>query len=778
MARVGSVAPHPDADRLRVCAVDDGSGNPVQIVCGAPNVREGLLVPLARVGGRLPDGTKLKKAKLRGVESYGMLCSAAELGLSEQRDGLMELSGAATPGVALAEFLRLDDNVITIELTPDRGDCLSVRGLARDLGARHDLPLVPRATEAVVAQHADTWPVEVEASSACVRYAGCVIRNVDLSAGSPIGVTERLRRSGVRAINPAVDVTNHVMLELGQPMHAFDLDKLQGAIRVRLAIEGESLTLLDGRKVALRADTTVIADDRGAIGIAGIMGGQSTAVDENTRNVFLESALFLPEQIAGKPRRYASQSESSHRFERGVDPDLQVEAMAAALSLLTRDAGGEVGPIVDWQDEASLPYGDTLVLRRERIRRLLGVLPEDALVERILRRLGVGLGATDDGWHVTPPSYRYDLRIEEDYIEEIVRVYGLDRLPRTSPTHRPIFRVASETDVPVSDIRRLLVNRGYQEVVTLSFVDGVRQALLRADLPALALENPISSDLSVMRTSLLTGLVDTLRRNLNRQRNDLRLFETGLRFVPGQGGQLPTDAAIDVSIGDDIQLAPDLRQQSMIAGLISGSALPETWSATARSVDFFDIKADVEALFARVKGARSSLQNDSLDDKGIDFGPCRLDHLHPGQRASILREGVAVGYVGALNPALHKALDLAQPVLVFELALSALRQARVPFFQGLSRFPSVRRDIALVVDASVSHEQLVNCVRQQAPDFLVDIITFDVYSGERLEKGKKSIALGLILQHASRTLEDTEVDSAIDAMVAASTELLGAVLRV
>ena len=765
VARVNRVVQHPDADRLRVCEVDDGSGDPVQIVCGAPNVRDGLRVPLARVGGRLPDGTKLKKAKLRGVASFGMLCSAAELGLSEQRDGLMELADTAIPGTALETFLELDDQILTVELTPDRGDCLSVRGLARDLCARNDLSLVAKPVNTIQAEHEETWPVEVDASSACVRYAGCVVTGVDLAQGSPLVISERLRRSGIRTINAAVDVTNTIMLELGQPMHAFDLDKLQGSIRVRLAHEGESLVLLDKRTVTLSADTTVIADDSGAIGIAGIMGGLSTAVDERTTRVFLESALFLPEHVAGKPRHYAAQSESSHRFERGVDPQLQAQAMSAAVALLVEIAGGSAGPIADWCDQSRLPLGKPLALRRERIQRLLGILPDDTEVERILTRLEIDLEPVDEGWKVTPPSHRYDLRIEEDFIEEVVRVHGLDRLPRTSPPHRPVFRGAAETGVPMTEIRGHLVHRGYQEVVTLSFVEARQQAALRPDLEVLALANPISSELSVMRTTLVSGLIDTLRRNRNRQRSDMRLFESGLRFVPGGAAMPAADDHISIDAGDDIQLAPDLSQQSMIAGLVVGSQSPESWAAAPRAADFFDIKADIEALFARANGAE------------VSYAVSDLPMLHPGQRATILADGVAVGYVGALNPGLQKSLDMTTLPLVFELALVSLRRARLPRAVPLSRFPRVRRDMALLMDTTVSHQALIECIRENAPEFLIDVIAFDVYTGEKIDKGKKSIALGLILQHESRTLEDSEVDDAVARVVAAATERFGAVLR-
>ena len=433
VARIVEVRAHPDADRLRVCQVDNGTAELVQIVCGAPNVRQGMLTALANVGGQLPDGTTLRKAKLRGVESFGMLCSAAELGLSEQRDGLLELPDNAPVGNSLTDYLELSDTILDIDLTPDRGDCLSIRGIARDLCARNDLPLQLHEITAVKSQHGQELAVKVASTSACARYVGRVLTDVDMTCPSPVWLTERLRRSGIRSINAAVDVTNYVMLELGQPMHAFDLDKIQGAIQVRLAGEGEVVTLLDGREVTLNAQTTVIADDSGAIGIAGIMGGSSTAVDVNTRNLFFEAALFLPDQLIGKPRQYAANTESSHRFERGVDPALQREAMEYATGLLINLAGGKAGPLRDWRDIPRLPAGQPIVLRAERLHRLLGITPPGAEVERILTRLGIACTPTSVGWDVEPPSYRYDIRIEEDYIEEVGRVHGFDQLPRTSP---------------------------------------------------------------------------------------------------------------------------------------------------------------------------------------------------------------------------------------------------------------------------------------------------------------------------------------------------------
>ncbi len=767
VARIVDVLPHPDAEKLRICEVDNGTSDLLQIVCGAPNARIGLVTALANVGSSMPDGKKLKKAKLRGIESFGMLCSGAEIGLTADNDGIMELADNAPIGESLLSYLELDDNIIDIDLTPDRGDCLSIRGIARDLCARNDLPLQLHEITEIKQQIDEAWPVLLASSSACARYVTRVIRDIDMRQSTPIWMSERLRRSGVRSINPAVDVTNYVMLELGQPMHAFDLDKIQGQIQVRLAGEGEKITLLDGREVTLTAQTTVIADNSGAIGIAGIMGGLSTAVDENTSNIVFESALFLPEQIAGKPRLYASHSESSHRFERGVDPALQRDAMEYATGLLINMAGGKPGPVRDWQDAPRIPKGEPVTVRRSRMHRILGVALPDELATRVFTRLGIAFDETAEGWVTTPPSYRYDLRIEEDFIEEVGRVHGFDQLPRTYPAHSATFRPVAETRVPTIEVKKHLAAQGYQEVVTYSFVEAEQLKTLRPDMEALPLANPISADLSVMRTTLVSGLIDTMRRNHSRQQGALRIFETGLRFLPALNtGALGLDSHILPNHGYDIQIDDKLVQQTMLAGLVVGRYSPENWNADDREADFYDVKADLEALFQRANGAT------------LSFETSDLAMLHPGQRTAIKCDGVRVGYLGKLNPEVQKSLDVSQSPIVFEISLEAVCSAKVPQVAPLSRQPSVRRDIALLVDEAVTHQALLASVEQHAPDWLRDVVTFDVYRGEKIENGKKSIALGLILQDFSRTLEEAEVEEAVAKLVNATTKDLGAVLRV
>ena len=763
IARIDKIRPHPDAKKLQICDVDCGMSDLVQVVCGAPNARLGLVTAMVQVGGAMPSGMAIKAAKLRGEDSSGMLCSASELGLSESNDGIMELPESAPIGDSLSSFLELSDNIIAIELTPDRGDCLSIRGIARDLCAKNDVSLLLHEITDVAPQHDEQWLIRVEPSSSCVRYCSRIVRDVDLSEPSPVWLSERLRRAGVRAINPAVDVTNYVMLELGQPMHAFDLDKLQGNIQVREAGEGEAIELLDGRTVKLTGDTTVIADDSGAIGIAGIMGGASTAVDENTTNILFESALFLPERTIGKPRQYSCHTESSQRFERGVDPKLQKDAMEYATGMLLNLSGGSAGTVTDWSDAANLPLGDAVLLRRSRLKRIIGIEPDPANVEQILKRLGVGVERQGDDWMVMPPSYRYDLRIEEDFIEEVARVNGFDSLPRTSPGYSPVFQDVKETIVPLIAIKQQMVDRGYQEVVTYSFVDADQQNTLRPDLVALPLANPISSDLAVMRTTLLGGLLDTQRRNQSRQIGSLRIFETGLRFL--QDSDAVTDSMLDANFHDDVQIGHGLIQQNMLAGLAVGTRQPEGWDNDTGEVDFFDVKADLEALIRRANGS------------AVTFGECTLDTLHPGQRASVLSDGTQVGYIGRLNPGLLSAVDINDAPVVFEVALKALQTSALPAASPVSKYPHMRRDLALLVDSELAWSTLEACIRKAAPTIVQIVRAFDVYEGDNVDEGKKSVAISLILQDFSRTLEEQEVEAAVESILSAVTGELDAILR-
>ena len=736
---------HPDADKLRVCQVSNGSET-FQVVCGAPNARPGIKIPFAMIGAVLGEDFKIKKAKLRGVESFGMLCSAAELQISEANEGLLELAADAPVGEDIRTYLNLNDASIEVDLTPNRGDCLSVAGLAREVGALYDAPVSRPPIAAVPAVHDEVRSVEVLASKACPRYLGRVIRNVDLSRPTPLWMVERLRRSDVRAIDPAVDVTNYVMLELGQPLHAFDLAEIKGGIRVRMAETGEKLVLLDGQEVTLRPDTLVIADHERALAIAGVMGGEHSGVAAGTRDLFLESAFFDTIAIAGKARSYGLHTDASHRFERGVDSQLAREAMERATALLLEIVGGEPGPIVEVASQADLPQVAPVTLRAERIEQMLGLELPAAEVERPLTALGLKVAVSGAGqWQVDVPSHRFDLTIEVDLIEELARLYGYNRLPVRYPQARLAPQPQSEERAELGQLRRLLVARGYQEAVTFSFIDPKWFELFHPGVQPLTLANPISADLAAMRASLWPGLVKALQHNLNRQQTRVRLFESGLRFV----GQLD-----------------GLRQESMLAGVICGSRLPEGWANGREAVDFYDLKADVEALL-----------NYAGDGAAFDFAAGEHPALHPGQAARIERDGQLVGFMGALHPELAKALDLEQPVFVFELVLAEVTAGRLPQFRELSRFPEVRRDLALLVGREVPAQNLLDDIRAQAGEHLTDLRLFDVYQGKGIDPHSKSVAVGLTWQHPSRTLNDEEVNENLQRIIASLGERFQATLR-
>ncbi|WP_085663214.1 phenylalanine--tRNA ligase subunit beta [Pseudomonas sp. B5(2017)] len=737
---------HPDADKLRVCQVSNGQET-FQVVCGAPNARPGIKIPFAMIGAELPGDFKIKKAKLRGVESFGMLCSAAELQISEENDGLLELAADAPVGEDIRQYLSLDDASIEIGLTPNRGDCLSIAGLARDVSALYDTPVTRPVVPAVPAAHDEVRPVEVSAPAACPRYLGRVIRNVDLSKPTPLWMVERLRRSDVRSIDAAVDITNYVMLELGQPMHAFDLAEINGGIRVRMAEEGEKLVLLDGQEVALRADTLVIADHTRALAIAGVMGGEHSGVNtEKTRDLFLESAFFEPISVAGKARSYGLHTDASHRYERGVDSQLAREAMERATQLLLDIVGGEAGPVVEAVSEQHLPQVAPVTLRAERITQMLGMEMDPAQVEQLLNALE--LTTTRDGegqWTVNVPSHRFDISLEVDLIEELARLYGYNNLPVRYPQARLAPQGKPETRGELPTLRRLLVARGYQEAITYSFIDPKLFELFSPGVEPLLLANPISSDMAAMRASLWPGLVKALQHNLNRQQDRVRLFESGLRFV----GQLG-----------------DLKQQPMIAGVVTGSRLPEGWANGRDGVDFFDVKADVEALLG-YSGALSD----------FTFSAGKHPALHPGQTAAIERDGKLVGYLGAIHPELAKALDLDRPVFLFELVLGDVVEGRLPKFSELSKFPETRRDLALIAGRDVASSSVLEVIRDNAGEWLTDLRLFDVYQGKGIDPDRKSLAVGLTWQHPSRTLNDDEVNAALQNILTSLEQRLNTTLR-
>jgi len=743
VGEIVAVAPHPDADKLRVCQV--AGAETVQVVCGAANARPGLKVPFATLGALLPGDLKIKQAKLRGVESFGMLCAAAELGLAEQSDGLLELPADAPVGTDIRAYLQLDDRVIEVGLTPNRADCLSIAGLAREVGVLNSIAVQAVSVEAVAATSGEVFPVEVIAGEDCPRYVGRVIRGVDLTRPAPEWLRERLRRCGIRSIDPVVDVTNYVMLELGQPMHAFDLERLQGGIRVRKAVQGETLETLDGQQLTLRADSLVIADHRGPLALAGVMGGRPSAVGAETKHIFLESAFFAPGHIAGKARSYGLHTESSHRFERGVDYALQIKAIERATQLILASVGGEPGPVRD-TSSASLPAPTAITLRRSSIARLLGVAIADDRVEQILRGLGLAVTSSAEGWSVLPPSWRFDIGIEVDLIEELARVHGYDHLPVRSIRADLPLAAKPERQLNLAALRRVLTARGYQEAITYSFVDPKLQALLAPQQPVVELRNPISADMSVMRTTLWAGLLNTLSYNLNRQQQRVRLFETGLRFLPASEG-LP-------------------QQEKMLAMVATGRRYPESWSSGAEPVDFYDLKGDLEALFALARVPAE-----------VTYRAGSHPALHPGQSADIVRGGQVFGHLGALHPELQRQLGIDQPVYVLEIALANVLEGELPKFSELSRFPEVRRDLALLVDRELAAEAVLATARAAAGDYLRNLTLFDVYQGKGIDPQRKSLALGLTFQHSSRTLTEDEVNTTVEAVVDALKERLAATLR-
>ena len=745
VGEVLSTEQHPDADKLRVCQVSNGAET-FQVVCGAPNVRPGLKIPFAMIGAELPGDFKIKKAKLRGVESNGMLCSQAELQIGEGNDGLMELAVDAPVGQDIREYLSLDDASIEVDLTPNRGDCLSLAGLAREVGALYATAVTRPVVAPVPGVHDEVRSVEVLAPSACPRYLGRVIRNVDLSKPTPLWMVERLRRADVRSIDAAVDITNYVMLELGQPLHAFDLAEINGGIRVRMAEEGEKLVLLDGQEVSLRSDTLVIADHSRALAIAGVMGGEHSGVSTTTRDVFLESAFFDQIAVAGKARSYGLHTDASHRYERGVDWQLAREAMERATGLLLEITGGEAGPIIETVSEQHLPKIAPVTLRAQRISQMLGMDMDASEVERLLSGLGLGISADGAGqWRVEVPSHRFDISLEVDLIEELARLYGYNRLPVRYPQARLAPQAKAEARSGLPELRRLLVARGYQEAITYSFIDPRQFELFSPGVEPLLLANPISNDMAAMRSSLWPGLVKSLQHNLNRQQDRVRLFESGLRFV----GQLD-----------------GLKQEPMLAGVVCGSRLPEGWAQGRDGVDFFDVKADVEAVLG-FAGA--------LD--AFTFVPGKHPALHPGQTARIERDGREVGYVGAIHPELSKTLGLDRPVFVFELILAEVALGKMPKFQELSRFPEVRRDLALLADREVAASAVLDVIRENAGEWLTDLRLFDVYQGKGIDPHRKSLAVGLTWQHPSRTLNDDEVNTTTQNILTSLEQRLNATLR-
>jgi len=721
VAEILSAEKHPNADRLQICQVNVGETTPLTIVCGAPNARAGLKTACARVGAELP-GIQIKQAKVRGVESFGMLCSARELGISEVAEGIMELSADAPVGANLRDWMHLDDALITLKLTPNRGDCLSMAGIAREVSALTCAPVQLPDSVPVVPQFTDTVPIAIAAENACPRYCGRVIRGINNAATTPAWMQERLVRSGLRTIHPVVDVTNYVLLEMGQPMHGFDLAHLQGSVRVRMADVGETLVLLNGQRIELTPSSLVIADDTGPLALAGIMGGQASGVSASSQDIFLEAAHFTPEAVAGRARAYGLASDSAHRFERGVDPQLPTRAMERATRLILDICGGQPGPVI--AVGTGIVPRPAIPFRPTRVCKVLGFDLADELMVSILERLGLTLEQAGEGYLASAPSHRFDLNREVDLIEEIARVHGYDAIPASPLRGEHAMLPALENERTGKEIKNLLVARGYQEVITYSFVPEELDADFREQGEKVPLLNPIASQMGVMRGSLLGGLMQTLRHNLNHGQERLRLFELGRVFISSKAAEQPV----------------------RVAGLMYGTNLPEQWGEKNRASDFYDLRADVEAL---------------LHPLAATFVPGHHPAMHPGQCARIRVSGEEIGWLGALHPALTQKYGLAKTPFLFEIALPNLVKRPMPRYRSVARHPEVRRDIAVVVDESVAVGSMLESVKAAHVPLVSGFDLFDVYRGQGVENGKKSLAFNVLVQHTEKTLTDSEIDTAV-----------------
>jgi phenylalanyl-tRNA synthetase beta chain len=739
---------HPDADKLRVTKINVGGDELIDIVCGAPNCRLGLKVAVAMVGAVLPGDFKIKKAKLRGQPSMGMLCSYGELGMDIESDGIIELPQDAPLGVNVREYLQLDDAIIDVDLTANRADCLGMAGLAREVGVLNRQAVTEPSWEAVTATIDAPFSINVVAPDLCPRYLGRVVKNINVKAATPLWMKEKLRRSGIRSIDPIVDITNYVLIEFGQPMHAFDLNALNGGITVRLADGVEKLTLLDSNEITVPSDTLVIADDKQTVALAGVFGGESTGVNENTQDILLECAFFAPLAIMGKSRRLGLHTDASHRFERGVDPELQHKVMDRATRLVLDICGGEAGQVIEAVSAEHLPAAANITLRRSKLDKSLGHFIPDSDVVEILERLGFSVQTSGDVWHVTTATYRFDMAIEEDLIEEVARIYGYNNIPNIAPQAALSMPDHKEADISLKRVRSIFVARGFQEAVTYSFVDPKMQNIVHPGEEAMVLPNPISVEMSAMRLSMFTGLLTAVGYNQSRQQNRVRLFETGLRFVP------------------DAQADSGVRQQAMLGAVISGVQNEEHWSMESKTVDFFDLKGDLEAIIGLTVASTE-----------FSFRGATHPALHPGQCAEILRNNRVIGYIGAIHPSLEKPFGLNGKTIVFELELDALLHARLPLAQAVSKFPANRRDIAVVVDETVSATDVMNLIRKVGENQLVGLNLFDVYQGKGVEPGKKSLAIALTLQDTTRTLEDKDITETMESVVSALKTEFNASLR-
>lgn len=739
VAEVASVVPHPDADKLRVCEVDDGE-TVHQVVCGAPNVKAGMRTAFARVGAVLPENFKIKKAKLRGVESHGMLCSASELGLGDDHDGIMSLQ-VGSLGDQVSDVLDTNDVIVDLDLTPNRGDCLSMKGIAREVGVLNNATVTFPPITQIEAEIDSTFPVRISHAEGCPRYLGRVIRGVDLSRSTPLWMQERLRRCGLRSIDPIVDVTNYVLIELGQPMHAFDLDQLSGEIDVRLATAGEKLTLLDGQEVVLDEQTLLIADGSGPVAIAGVMGGERSGVQSATKDVFLECAYFAPLAVAGTARRYGLHTDASHRYERGVDFELQFDAMARATELLLELVGGQPGPVVETAKVQALPVASEVTLRHSRLHELLGVEIGADRVDEALQRLGLAVVSRDDAsWRVRSPSHRFDIAIEADLVEEVCRVYGYNNIPSQAPQTALSLRDVKLEQSPETHLKQYLAGLGLQEVITYTFVEPGLLDLFDPGAKPLMLANPMSREQSAMRTNMFPGLVDALKQNRARQLSRVALFELGLVFRQGE---------------------QDIEQPQKLGGLLWGQRAPESWHARHDATDFFDLKGVVDSLC------------EWAGHKRVDYEPVASRILHPGQSARLKIDGQSAGLLGRLHPEIEAELEL-DGVFVFELDAGRVLARPRRQYARVSKFPTVRRDLAVVIPRSVNAADIEASARKAAGVHLVEFRLFDVYEGKGIDSNEKSLAIGLTYQSQTATLTDDEVATSAGAVMATLAEMFGA----
>lgn len=749
IGRVVECAKHPNADKLHVTKVDIGASALLNIVCGAENCRQGLTVACAKVGARLPDNFKIKATKLRGELSEGMLCSYAELGMDSNNEaGIIELPDGAILGEDIRNYLQLNDCIIDVSITPNRADCFSIIGIARDIAAINNLPLTELKHKLSVVSIDNKMKVNIDESAAVPRYLTRIIKGINIHTPTPLWIKEKLRRSGIRSINAVVDVTNYVMIELGQPMHAFDLHKIAGDIVVRYGKSEEKLTLLDGNEIKIKEKTLVIADKEKVVALAGIFGGLDSGVSKKTTDIMLEAAFFSPVTLAGKAREYGLHTESSHRFERGVDPELSYRAMERATALLLAITGGQAGPISEAVCNTSLPKPAVIALETKKIDQLLGCSIDQKYIIDILTRLGCHVKFYGNLCKVTAPSWRFDIQIEADLIEEIARIYGYNNIPNAHVKAKLALRAHPEEILSLSRVKYLLVDRGYQEAITYSFVDPKIQSLLHPEQSALMLPNPISSEMSVMRLSLWSGLLNTVIYNQSRQQHRLRLFETGFRFIP--------DGSAEFGV----------RQETVLSGVIVGSLYEEHWHLSKKSVDFFDLKGDIEVILSLTGRPEKFL-----------FKPFNHSALHPGQSAAFYLNNEMIGIMGTLHPQIQKQLDIKGNVLIFELLWEKIAKRAVPELKNISRFPANRRDIAILVDNDVLAGEIISECKRAGGDSLVNVNLFDVYQGDNIIAGKKSLAISLILQDNLRTLEDNDIINIVDKCIEALQNRFDALLR-